>query len=184
MKIVLGITGASGSVYAKRIIEILSKNKTEIDELSVVFTDSGKKVWQYEIDDLKIEEIPFKIYPNDNFFVPFASGSSDYDALIVCPASMGTVGKIANSIADNLITRTADVMLKEDRKLIVVPREMPYHLTHIENFKKIILAGGKICSASPAFYSKPQKIEEAVDTVIQKILQLLKINIKFYQWMS
>ncbi len=184
MKIVLGITGASGSIYAKRIIEILSKNEKIVTQVAIVFTDAGKKVWQHEIDDLKIENLPFKIYQNDNFFVPFASGSSDYEALIVCPATMGSVGKIANSIADNLITRTADVMLKENRKLIIVPREMPYNLLHIENFKKIILAGGKICPASPAFYSKPTNITETVDTVVQKIFQLLNIDIKFYQWMN
>lgn len=184
MKIVLGITGASGSIYAKRFIEILDKNRDKIDDLAIVFTGAGKKVWNFEIEDLKFDEIPFKIYENNNFFVTFASGSSDFDALIVCPASMGTIGKISNSIADNLLTRTADVMLKENRNLIIVPREMPYNLIHIDNFKKLILAGAKICPASPSFYSKPKNINEAVDTVLQKIFQLLNIDIKFTQWMS
>ncbi|MBN2891137.1 MAG: UbiX family flavin prenyltransferase [Bacteroidales bacterium] len=183
-KIVLGITGASGAIYAKRFIEILNNNLDKIDELAVVFTDSGRQVWNYEIDDLKIEDIPFKIYKNNDFFVPFASGSSNFNAMVVCPASMGTMGKIANSIADNLITRTADVMLKEDRKLIIVPREMPYNLIHIENMKKIVQVGAKICPASPAFYSKPKTIDEAVDTVIQKIFQLLNLDINFFRWMN
>lgn len=181
-KNVLGITGASGSIYAKRIIEILDKNRDKFDDFAIVFTDSGRKVWEYEIDDLKIEDIPFKIYENDDFFVPFASGSSDYNSMIICPTSMGTMGKIANSIADNLITRTADVMLKEGRGLIIVPREMPYNLLHIENMKKLILAGAKICPASPSFYPKPKTINEIVDSVVQKVFQLLKIDIKFFQW--
>ena len=181
-KIILGITGASGSIYAKSIVEILDKNRDKFKDLAIVFTNSGKKVWNYEIDDLKIENIPFEVYENNNYFVPFASGSSDFDSMIICPTTMGTMGKIANGIADNLIVRTADVMLKENRNLIIVPREMPYNLIHIENMKRIILAGGNICPASPAFYSKPETINDIINTVIQKIFQLLKINIKFHQW--
>ena len=181
-KIILGITGASGSIYAKRIIEILDKNRDKFETLSIVFTKSGRSVWQHEIDDLEINNIPFEIYNNDDFFVPFASGSSDYSSMIICPSSMGTLGKIANSIADNLILRAADVILKENRNLIIVPREMPHNLIHVKNMKKLILAGAKICPASPSFYSKPKSINEIIDTVVQKIFQLSEINIKFFQW--
>jgi len=184
MKLVLGITGASGSIYAYRIIKLLSQNKDKISDLAVVFTDAAKQVWNHEIDDMPLDKIPFNVYSNDNFFVPFASGSSDYDSMVVCPCSMGTMGKIANSIADNLLTRAADVMLKENRKLVIVPREMPFNLIHLDNMKKLKLAGAEICAASPSFYSKPENITQAVDTVIQKIFQLLKIDINFFKWME
>ncbi len=183
-KIVLGITGASGSIYAKRIIQILDKNRNLFDELSVVFTDTAINVWSYEIDDMKIDDIPFKIYENNNFFVPFASGSSDYNSMIICPCSMGTLGKLANSIADNLITRAADVMLKERRKLVIVPRETPYNLIHINNMKKIVKAGALVCPASPSFYSKPQTFEELIDTVVQKVLNSIDIQVNFFSWMK
>jgi len=184
MKIILGITGASGSIYAKRIIELLSQNPSVVSDVAIVFTDVAKQVWVHEIDDLKIEEIPFKTYDNNNFFVSFASGSSNYDAMIICPCSMGTLSKISNSLADNLLTRAADVMLKENKKIIIVPRETPMNLIHIKNMEKLILAGANICPASPSFYSKPQNTQEIIDTVIQKIFQLLKINITFFEWMK
>lgn len=184
MKLILGITGASGSIYAKRIIEIIKDKPEFVEDLSVVFTETALQVWKHEIDDLKIEDIPFKIYKNDNYFVPFASGSSDYDAMVVCPCSMGTLAKISNSIADNLLTRAADVMLKENRKLVIVPREAPMNLIHLKNMEKLMLAGAKICPASPSFYSKPLNIIQTVDTVVQKIFQLLQINIKFFEWMK
>jgi len=182
-KIVLGITGASGSIYAQRLINLFDKNRDLFDELSIVFTDTAKKVWEHELTE-RIENIPFKIYDNNNFFVSFASGSSNYNSMIICPCSIGTMSKIANSLADNLLTRAADVMLKENRKLIIVPRETPYNLIHIENMKKLILAGAKICPANPSFYSKPITINELVDTVIQKIVQLIGIDITFFQWMK
>lgn len=184
MKLVLGITGASGSIYAKRIIEIIRDNPNLVQKLVVVFTDTAIKVWQHEIDDLKIENIPFQIFDNNNYFVPFASGSSNYDAMVVCPCSMGTMAKISNAIADNLITRAADVMLKENRKLIIVPRETPVNLIHIKNIEKLLLAGAKICPATPSFYSKPATIQQVVDTVVQKIFQLLKVDMKFFEWMK
>ncbi|MBN2663451.1 MAG: UbiX family flavin prenyltransferase [Bacteroidales bacterium] len=184
MKLILGITGASGSIYAKRIIEIVKQYPQLVENLAIVFTDTAIKVWQHEIDDLKIENIPFEIFKNDNYFVPFASGSANYDAMVVCPCSMGTMAKIANSIADNLLTRAADVMLKESRNLIIVPRETPVNLIHISNMKKLVLAGAKICPASPSFYSKPTSIQQVVDTVVQKIFQLLKVDLKFFEWMK
>ncbi len=186
MKLILAITGASGSIYAKRIIDLLEKNKSvlKIKDIAVIFSQTGIKVWNHEINNYKINQIPFKIYDNNNYFTPFASGSSNYDIMIICPATMGTIGKIANTIADNLIVRTADVILKENKKLIVVPREMPYNLIHIENMRKIILAGAKICPASPSFYAKPKNYNQLIDTVVQKIFKLAKINIKFFEWMN
>ena len=179
MKIIIGITGASGSIYAKNLIEILKKENFEI---SLVFTENGKKVWNYELPNYPISQLNLKIYDNNNLFAPFASGNSDYDALIIVPCSMGTLAKIANGISENLITRTADVMLKENKKLILVPREMPINIIHVENFKKILLAGGKIIPASPSFYSNPQNINDLVNTVIQKILNQLNVKTTLIKW--
>ena len=181
MKIVLAVTGASGAIYARRIIYYLEK-KLNKEDVSIVFTNAGKQVWEHEIKDLPIEEIPFEICANNNFFVPFASGSSKYDTMIIAPCTMGTMGKIANGIAENLITRAADVMLKENRKLIIAPREMPFNLIHLENMTKLKLAGANICVASPSFYSKPKNIEMLVDTVVQKILYLAGIELNLFQW--
>jgi len=184
MNLLIAITGASGSIYAQRLIEKISENRHLFGKVALIFSQTAIKVWQYEIEDLSIEKIDFTIYDNENYFVPPASGTSDFDAMVVCPCSMATMSKIANSIADNLLTRAADVMLKENRKLIIVPREMPINLMHVENMKKIILAGGLICPAMPSFYSKPKTIEQLVDTVIQKVFQLLNVEIKFYEWMK
>lgn len=180
MKILLGISGASGAIYAKKIIEYFSNNKE--NELSLIFTDTAKKVWEYEINDFQMKDISFEIYENDDFFTPAASGSSDFEAMIVCPCSMGTMAKIANGIADNLLTRAADVMLKENKRLVIVPREMPYNLIHISNMKKLMEAGAKICPASPSFYQKPQTIDELVVSVVQKILNLVDIRINTINW--
>ena len=181
MKLILGITGASGAIYAKRIIEILSEKKLT-DDVKIIFTEAGEQVWKHEIEDLPFSQIPFEIYDNKNFFVDVASGSSDYDAMIICPCSMATMAKTANGIADNLLTRAADVMLKENKKLIIVPREMPYNLIHVQNMEKLLISGAKICPASPSFYSKPQKIDDLINSVIQKIFSLAGIKYSFYSW--
>jgi 4-hydroxy-3-polyprenylbenzoate decarboxylase len=125
-----------------------------------------------------------KEYPNDSYFAPFASGSSQYDTMIICPASMGTVGRIANGISDTLIARTADVMLKERRRLIIVPREAPYSLIHLKNMKKLTLAGAVICPASPSFYSKPSTIDDLVMTVVDRIIDLAGFTNDTYRWLQ
>ena len=182
MKIILGITGASGAIYAKRLIQHLEKNQEKFSELSIIFTEAGRKVWNFEVNDLKISDLPFSVYENENLFAPMASGTAGYDTMIVCPCSMGTMAKIANGIADNLLTRSADVMLKENKNLIIVPRETPLNAIHINNMYKLTQSGAKICPAMPSFYSKPQTINSLVDTVIQKIFALAKIDIKFFDW--
>ncbi|PKP47076.1 MAG: 3-octaprenyl-4-hydroxybenzoate carboxy-lyase [Bacteroidetes bacterium HGW-Bacteroidetes-12] len=144
------------------------------------FSDNAKNVWKYELE----EEIKtkFKIYSQDNFFTPFASGSSEYNNMIICPCSMGSMAKIANGLASDLLSRAADVILKERGKLVLLTREMPYNLVHIENMKKITLAGGIICPASPSFYHHPKTIEELVDTVIIRALKLLNIKTESKFW--
>ncbi len=176
MKIVIGITGASGAIYAYRLIERLKQENVQPD---VIFSENAKKVWQWELGDIVLDGV--RVFDNKDFFAPMASGSAIYDSMVIAPCSMGSMAKIASGVSDNLLTRAADVMLKERRKLILVPREMPYSLTHIENMKKITLAGGIIIPASPSFYSRPQSITQLVDTVIDKILIQLGLPVN-YHW--
>jgi len=121
-------------------------------------------------------------YDNKDFYAPFASGSSTFDTMIICPSSMGMLGRIANGVADDLITRAADVMLKERRKLIIVPRETPYNLIHINNMKLLTEAGAVILPATPSFYSRPKNIDELVLTVVDRIMDQAGFNINTGRW--
>jgi 4-hydroxy-3-polyprenylbenzoate decarboxylase len=181
-KIVVAVTGASGAIYASVLFWKLREIKNQIDEVSVVFSTNAHDIWDYELKESFDSVLPFRVYEKDDFYAPFASGSSNFDTLIVCPCSMGTLGRIAHGISDDLISRAADVMLKERRKLILVPRETPFSLIHLENMKTITLAGGIICPAIPSFYCKPETLEQAVETVIERILNLAGFNIDSFQW--
>jgi flavin prenyltransferase len=183
-KIVLGITGASGSIYAMKLLEKLKQLKDPPREVAVIFSETAKEIWAAETGQKYVPVFPAKEYDNKTFYAPFASGSSDYDTMIICPASMGTVGRIANGISDDLITRTSDVMLKERRRLIIVPRESPYNLIHIRNMKNLTLAGAIICPATPSFYSNPKTIEDLVMTVIERIMNLAAFNCNSFRWMA
>jgi 4-hydroxy-3-polyprenylbenzoate decarboxylase len=125
---------------------------------------------------------PFRYFEKNDFSAPFASGSARYDALIVIPCSMGTLGRVASGTSDDLVTRAADVMLKERRKLILVVRETPYHLIHIRNMETVTLAGGIICPATPSFYSQPTTIEAAAKTVVDRVLDLAGLDISTFRW--
>jgi 4-hydroxy-3-polyprenylbenzoate decarboxylase len=170
LKLAVGVTGASGAIYAQALIDKINKHPELVQRCDIIFSDQGKKVWKYELNNSDFEKFPNKIWPNDTFFAPFASGSSDFDALIVCPCSMGTLAKIATGLANDLISRAADVMLKERKKLILVTRESPLNAIHINNMKTVTDAGGIILPASPSFYMHPQDISALVDGVIIKIL--------------
>jgi 4-hydroxy-3-polyprenylbenzoate decarboxylase len=183
-KIILAITGASGSIYAVKLLEKLISLKNPPAEIAVVFSDNAKAIWQHETGGKITLKRPAKEYDNKNFCVPFASGSSDFDSMIVCPASMGVLGRIANGTSDDLIARAADVMLKERRKLILVPRETPYSLIHIRNMETLTLAGAIICPATPSFYSKPQTIDDLVMTVVERIISLAGFEADTYRWME
>lgn len=183
-KIVVGITGASGQIYAKILLDMLAMHISEFAEIAVVFTQTGKQVFDYEIGEDIDNYKHIKIYSNDDFFAPFASGSSIYNCLLIIPCSMGMLARVANGCANDLIARTADVMLKERRKLIIVPRETPLNLIQIRNMEQITLAGGIICPASPSFYSKPQSVYDAAKTVIERVLHLADIEINSYEWTS
>ncbi len=183
-KLILAITGASGSVYAQKLLERLSGLKTPPSEIAVIFSDTAKEIWEYETGK-KFEALSLaKIYENSNFFAPFASGSSGYGPMIICPASMGIIGRIANGTSEDLICRAADVILKERRKLILVPRETPYNLIHIKNMETLTLTGAIICPASPSFYSKPETINELVMTFVDRIISLAGFEADTYRWME
>lgn len=181
MKIAVGITGASGAIYAQLLLSKLNELQNQISEVSIVFSPTAKGVWELELQQ-KPQLYEFKEYDSNDFYAPFASGSAQYDALIICPCSMGTMGRIAHGVSDSLLTRSADVMLKERKKLILVTREMPYNLIHIKNMELITLAGGIICPASPSFYSNPQSIEEACNTVINRVIDLIGLQSNSYKW--
>ena len=183
-KIVLAITGASGSIYAFKLLEKLQAIKTPPEEIAVIFSETGKEIWKSEIGSEFHIKDNTKEYDNSTFYAPFSSGSSLYDTMIICPASMGTTGRIANGTSDDLIARTADVMLKERRRLIIVPRETPYNLIHIENMKKLTLAGAIICPASPSFYSNPKTIDDLVMTVVDRIIDLAQFDSNGFRWMT
>ena len=123
-------------------------------------------------------------YQPGNFFAPMASGSAGYDAMIVCPCTMGTLGRIAAGVSSDLLTRAADVMLKERKKLILVPREAPFSLIHLNNMKLLTEAGAIICPASPSFYSKPATIEDVAMTVVDRVLALAGFDLESYAWGS
>ena len=180
MKVIIGITGASGSIYAQQLIKKIQT--IDHSEISLVMTEDAKSVWEYELENDSYKNIDVKSYSINDFFSPLASGSANYDVMIVCSCSMGTLAKIANGIADNLLVRAADVMLKERRKLILVVRETPYNLIHLENMKKATLAGAIILPASPSFYSKPKNIIDLVDSVVDRVLKIANFNISAFEW--
>jgi 4-hydroxy-3-polyprenylbenzoate decarboxylase len=181
-KVVLAITGASGSIYAYKLLNRLHEIQAPIEEIAVIFSDTGKEIWKSEIGSEFHNEGSAKEYDNDTYYAPFASGSSQYDTMIICPASMGTMGRIANGTSDDLIARTADVMLKERRKLIIVPRETPYSLIHINNLKTLTLAGAIVCPATPSFYSNPKTIDDLVMTVVDRIIDLAGFDSNGFRW--
>ena len=181
-KIIIAITGASGSVYAQILLDKLNLIKSQLDDVGVVMSDNAKDVWKHELQNTDYENIPFRIYSKKDFSAPFASGSAKYDTMIICPCSMGTMARIANGISDDLVTRAADVVLKERRKLILVIRDTPYNLIHLENMKRIAEAGGVICPASPSYYSMPKTVEDVASTVVDRVLDLAGFDIRSYRW--
>ncbi|MFC2104181.1 UbiX family flavin prenyltransferase [Bacteroidota bacterium] len=181
-KLVVAVTGASGSIYAKFLLDKLLKIQDQISDVGLVFSKNAKEIWKYELEDKSFNDYPFKIYEANDFYAPFASGSAQYNTMIICPCSMGTLGRIASGVSDDLITRAADVILKEKQKLILVPREIPYNLIHIRNMETVTLAGGIICPATPSFYSKPKSIDDIISTVINRVLDIAEFEIDTKRW--
>lgn len=177
-KIVVAVTGASGSIYAQRLLQQL-QHYPDL-EVGVVLSKNAPDVWAHELGS-EID-LPFPIYDRSDYRAPFASGSARYMHMVIMPCSMGTLGRIASGFSDDLITRAADVILKERRQLICVVRDTPLNLIHIDNMRTVTVAGGVMLPAIPSFYSKPQTIEEVVDTVVHRVLDQLGLDPKGYRW--
>jgi 4-hydroxy-3-polyprenylbenzoate decarboxylase len=181
-KLVVAITGASGSIYARQLLQKLHLIKDQWDELAIVMTDNAREVWETELKDHSYKDYDTYMVSNKDFSAAFASGSGNFGTMIIIPCSMGTLGRIASGTSADLITRAADVILKERRKLICVVRETPYHLIHIRNMETLTLAGGIICPATPSFYSNPSTIEDVAATVVDRLLDLAGFDIQTFRW--
>ena len=181
-KIVVAITGASGSIYVRILLEKLAALRDQWNDLAIVMTENAKQVWETELGNDHFKNLAFKNYSTTDFSAPFASGSGRFNTMIVIPCSMGTLGRIAGGVSNDLITRAADVVLKERRKLICVVRDTPYSLIHIRNMETITLAGGIICPATPSFYSLPKTIDDLAATVVDRVLDLAGFDIKTFRW--
>lgn len=193
-RLVVGVTGASGAIYAQRFLRAASER---FQEISLIMSEQAYQVAETELginvrrDGLDMEAWLGGSYPNirllgsKNYFTPPASGSYRHDGMVIVPCSMGTVGRIANGISNDLLTRSADVCLKEGRKLIVVPREMPWNLIMLRNLTQLAEAGATIMPACPAWYHKPETLEDLADTVVARILQNLGVEQRLMsEWMS
>ena len=158
--------------------------KDQIDAVGIVMSKNAKDVWEFELGNESYKDYPFKYYEKNDFMAPFASGSAQYKIMIVAPCSMGTLARIATGVSNDLVTRAADVILKERRKLILINRDTPLNLIHINNMKTITEAGGIIMPASPSFYSKPNNFEELAATVINRVIDLADLKKDSYRWQS
>jgi 4-hydroxy-3-polyprenylbenzoate decarboxylase len=181
-KIIIGVTGASGAIYAKVLMDKLRALSDQFEKIAIVMSDNAKDVWKVELGSAFEVNKQFDYYDKQNFFAPFASGSAQYDTMIIIPCSMGTMARIATGVSNDLMTRAADVILKERRKLILVARDTPLSLIHINNMKTITEAGGIVCPANPSFYANPKTFEELAATVVDRVLDLANIDHKAYRW--
>lgn len=181
-KVIIGVSGASGAIYAKVLMDKIADLGDQVSAVGVVMSDNAKDVWSYELGNRSYSGYAFDFYDRSDFMAPFASGSAGYDTMFICPCSMGTLGRIAAGVSDGLIGRAADVILKERRRLILVVRETPYGLLHINNMKTVTEAGAIVCPASPSFYSRPKDFEALVATVVDRTLELAGFDIRSYRW--
>lgn len=181
-KIVVAITGASGSIYAKVLLDKLLAIREQWDTVALVMSDNARDVWRFELGGDSYTDYPFTLYAKNDFYAPFASGSARFDTMIVCPCSMGTLARIAHGTSSDLTTRAADVILKERRKLILVARETPLSAIHLRNMLTVTEAGGVVCPATPSFYSLPESREEIAATVIDRVLSLAGFAHDGYEW--
>jgi 4-hydroxy-3-polyprenylbenzoate decarboxylase len=181
-KLIVAVTGASGAIYADALLSTLKSLQHPVDQCGVIFSDYARQVWNFEMETQSLPELPWPVYRNDNMFAPMASGSAGYRTMIIIPCTAGTMGRIASGLANDLISRAADVILKERGKLIIVLREMPLNLIHINNMKLLTEAGAIICPASPSFYTKPADIGSLVKTVTNRVLDLAGFHPDTKRW--
>jgi 4-hydroxy-3-polyprenylbenzoate decarboxylase len=176
MKLVVAVGGASGSIYAKRLLDALAaatRDREPAMQVALCFSAAGRKVWRHELG--AEPSYPFARYELDDFRAPFASGSAGWDAMVVVPCSTGGLARIAHGISEDLIGRAADVMLKERRKLVLVVRETPLSAIHLENMLAVTRAGAVVMPASPSFYTNATTVDALVDTVVGRVLDQLGI---------
>ncbi len=173
-KLIVGIGGASGMPYAKRLLDHLSTLAPEI-EVGVVFSKTARGIWAQEVGT-DPRDLPYTVYGPRDFGAPFASGSAGWRHMIIVPASVGGLARIAHGISDDLLTRAADVVIKERGTLIVVPRETPFSEIHLENMLRLARLGALVVPAAPSFYSRPTTIDELVDTLVARLLDRLGID--------
>ena len=180
MNIIVAITGASGAIYARQILDLLI-NSEDVSRVALVMSDHARDVVEAEGVVLPASD-KVQQFANDDMWSSLASGSARWDSMIVVPCSMGTVGRIAAGVSRTLIERAADVMLKERRRLVTVVREAPYSLIHLRNLTTITEAGAIVLPASPSFYFKPQTIDELAMTISQRAVEMLGIEVKHRSW--
>jgi len=181
MRLIVGVTGASGVVLARRLLEVLKEKGVETH---LIVSSGAEDIIKYEAPDLGsagLASLASVVHSNDDLAASISSGSFKTDGMVVIPASMKTVSQLAHGIADNLIARAADVCLKEERKLIVVPREAPFNLIHLRNLTTLKEAGATIIPPLLAFYPKPQSVEDMVDFVVGKVLDSLNLEHNLYR---
>ena len=180
MKVIVAITAASGAIYARLVLEHLVRS-AQVERIALIMSDNAPSVVEHEVQVLPLSE-KIERMDNHSMFASVASGSASWDAMIVVPSSMGTVGRVASGVSQTLIERAADVMLKERRRLIFVVRETPYSLIHLRNMTTLTEAGAVILPATPSFYSHPSNIEELCRTVTERVEALLGLDGERYEW--
>jgi 4-hydroxy-3-polyprenylbenzoate decarboxylase len=182
INLIVAVTGASGSIYASLLLRDLEKLRDQIGEAAILFSGNARSVWNYELGrDISFPSF-FTLYANNDFYAPIASGSGGFDCMIICPCSMGTLGRIAAGTSEDLLLRSADVMIKERKKLVLVPRETPFSLIHLNNLKLLSEAGAIIVPAIPSFYSRPATVEELAQTVVDKVLGQAGFEKESFKW--
>ncbi len=180
MKVVVAITAASGAIYARQLLTLLVESN-EVERIAVIYSAHARAVVAHEGETMPVSA-KIEVFENDNLFASPASGSARWDAMVVVPSSVGTIGRVASGVSQTLIERAADVMLKERRRLIFVVRETPYSLIHLRNMTTLTEAGAVILPATPSFYSLPKDIEAVCQTVTERITSMLGIEVKRYEW--
>jgi 4-hydroxy-3-polyprenylbenzoate decarboxylase len=176
-KLVVAVGGASGAPYARRLLDALAAQPADQVQTHIVFSKSAQQVWAQEVGT-STADLPFKKWDSRDFNAPFASGSAGFTAMVVIPCSMAGLGRIAHGVSEDLIGRAADVMLKERRKLILVARDTPLSLVHLENMTAVTRAGALVLPAMPSFYGRPKTVEEVLDTVVGRVLDHLGLPIR------
>ncbi len=181
LRVIVAVSGASGSIYARRLLDALVASD-EVAEVALIFSSHALAVAEQESVCLEVDSPKVKIFDNSDMFAPPASGSADYDAMAIVPCSMGVVGRVASGVSIDLISRAADVVLKERARLVVVPREAPLSTIHLRNLTTLSECGAVVIPASPSFYSRPATIEELTDTIVERVVKHLGLHTPHYSW--